>query len=68
MKLIDGPLDALLGSWEFTQVNDTSSKINLNINYAVSGFAYASIFELVIGSVSDKILKSFVNRAHNIYG
>lgn len=68
MKLVDGPLDTLSGNWEFTPVNETSSKISLNINYTVSGFAYASIFELVIGSVSDKILKSFVTRAHNIYG
>ena len=68
MKLVDGPLSFLEGSWNFSGVNETNSKIELSISYEVLGFGYATIFETVIGTVSDQILMSFVKRAKDIYG
>ena len=68
MTLVGGPLNKLDGSWKFEYISDSSSRIILQIDYEVTSYVYATVFDTVIATVSEQILLSFEKRAASIYG
>lgn len=68
MQLLDGPLKYLDGIWHFQELDDTSSKVTLDIEFEISN----PVMRLVMGNVFEKIANSmveeFVARANTVYG
>jgi ribosome-associated toxin RatA of RatAB toxin-antitoxin module len=67
MKLVDGPLQYLDGVWHFQELDDTSSKVVLDIDFEIKN----PVMRLALGSVFEKIANSmveeFVARASTVY-
>lgn len=68
MKLVDGPLQYLDGTWQFQELDETSSKVILDIDFEISN----PVLRLAMGKVFEKIANSmmeeFIARANTIYG
>lgn len=67
MNLVSGPVQNLVGIWQFIPINDNSTKIKLAVNYQFANPLYQSLATAVVDKVSEQILQSFIKRAKYLY-
>ena len=66
LELQDGPFDYLRGSWVFTPLRDDACKVEMALEFGVSGLkgrALSGLFSPIAGNMVD----AFCKRADNIY-
>ena len=66
LELQDGPFDYLRGSWVFTSLRDNACKVEMALEFGVSGLkgrALSGLFSPIAGNMVD----AFCKRADNIY-
>ena len=66
LELQDGPFDYLRGSWVFTPLRDDACKVEMVLEFGVSGLkgkALSGLFSPIAGNMVD----AFCKRADNIY-
>ena len=66
LELQDGPFDYLRGSWLFTPLRDDACKVEMALEFGVSGLkgkALSGLFSPIAGNMVD----AFCKRADNIY-
>jgi len=66
LELQDGPFDYLRGSWVFTSLRDDACKVEMALEFGVSGLkgrALSGLFSPIAGNMVD----AFCKRADNIY-
>jgi|TARA_B110000037_G_scaffold6665_1_gene7144 ribosome-associated toxin RatA of RatAB toxin-antitoxin module len=66
LALQDGPFDYLTGSWVFTPLTDDACKVEMALEFGVSGLrgkAMSSVFSPIAGNMVD----AFCKRADHIY-
>ena len=66
LELQDGPFDYLKGSWIFTPLRDDACKVEMALEFGVSGLkgkALSGLFSPIAGNMVD----AFCKRADNIY-
>ena len=66
LELQDGPFDYLRGSWVFTPLRDDACKVEMTLEFGVSGLkgrALSGLFSPIAGNM----VGAFCKRADNIY-
>ena len=68
MQLVDGPFSELSGVWTYTELSDSASKIELNLEFGFSNKILAAAIGPVFHSIADSMVDSFSRRADELYG
>jgi ribosome-associated toxin RatA of RatAB toxin-antitoxin module len=68
MSLVDGPFSKLHGGWTFKPLRADACKVELNLEYDMSGHVLASLLEQVFGAIATSMIDAFCTRAKEIYG
>ena len=67
IELVDGPFKHLAGDWRFTQMNDTSSKIELDLKFEFSNRILSLLIGPVFTQIANSLVDAFCKRAHQLY-
>ena len=67
-ELIEGPFKHLFGQWDFSPLDEDASKVNLTIDFEVSGKVAAFALSKVFTQVANTMVEAFVERANIVYG
>ena len=67
MQLVDGPFKQLTGDWHFTQMNERSSKIELNLKFEFSNRLVGLLIGPVFTQIANTLVDAFCQRAHQLY-
>ncbi len=67
LTLVDGPFSKLNGIWEFIQLEENASKVELNLQFDFSNRLLRVLVEPVFRIIADSMVDSFVKRAEEIY-
>ena len=73
MVLVDGPLKAFDGCWQFSAIKDATAaikgcRIELKVDFEFRSAALGLVAGPVFESSWDALVDAFVRRAHEIYG
>ena len=68
MNLQEGPFDMFEGRWFFQQLNETSCKVILDIQFTLSNRIKGMAVKKLFDSVSNNMVDAMVKRAKAIYG
>jgi ribosome-associated toxin RatA of RatAB toxin-antitoxin module len=68
MALVEGPIDMLCGCWSFIHINNTISKVSLEIELSDSNKSLRMILPGLLDKASSQIMSSFIARAKKLYG
>ncbi len=68
MRLVSGPFSHLHGKWTFTDLGDSGSKIELDIEFDFSNKVLSSVVGPIFGFINDGMIDAFRHRAESIYG
>jgi len=68
MRLVSGPFSHLHGKWTFTDLGDSGSKIELDIEFDFSNKVLSSVVGPIFGFINDGMVDAFRHRAESIYG
>ena len=66
MALVDGPFRALTGTWRFTPLGDTGSKVELLMDFEVAGKLVGSALALGFQRLADRMVSDFVRAAGSV--
>jgi len=66
VKLEEGPLDDLTGSWNFTDNGDGTSSISIEITFRFSGALHQKVASKVFMAIYSKMLDAFRRRAQRV--
>ena len=67
LTLVDGPFSKLNGNWEFIQLEENASKVELNLQFDFSNRLLRVLVDPVFRIIADSMVDSFVKRAEEIY-
>ncbi len=67
MSLLEGPFSSLEGVWSFMPLRDDASKIELNLDFEMSGKLAALAFGAVFNQICNTMVSSFTERAKQVY-
>lgn len=67
MHLVDGPFKHLTGTWVFTPLGETGSKIDFNLEYKFSNVILEKIIGPVFSFISKNIVDCFIKEANKQY-
>ena len=67
LTLVDGPFSKLNGIWEFIQLEENASKVELNLQFDFSNRLLGVLVGPVFRIIADSMVDSFVKRAEEIY-
>ena len=68
MSLVDGPFRHLAGRWTFTQLGDSGSKVELNLDFEFSSSMIDLLFGPFFEEVCNSLVDAFTRRADDIFG
>ena len=68
MSLLDGPFSSLDGVWDFMPLREDASKISLDLEFEMHGKFASLAFGAVFNQISNTMVKSFTDRAKQVYG
>jgi ribosome-associated toxin RatA of RatAB toxin-antitoxin module len=68
MSLLEGPFSSLEGVWDFIPLRDDASKISLDLEFEMSGKLAALAFGAVFNQICNTMVRSFTDRAKQVYG
>jgi len=68
MSLVEGPFSHLQGVWEFSEVDEHTSKVALKMEFAISNPLLRLTVEPVFTLVLSRLVDAFKERAKDVYG
>ncbi|NOQ77208.1 MAG: ubiquinone-binding protein [Methylococcaceae bacterium] len=68
MTLLDGPFSSLDGVWDFMPLREDASKISLDLEFEMHGKFASLAFGAVFNQICNTMVKSFTERAKQVYG
>jgi ribosome-associated toxin RatA of RatAB toxin-antitoxin module len=68
MSLVDGPFRHLEGRWTFTQLGDSGSKVELNLDFEFSSSMIDMLFGPFFEEVCNSLVDAFTRRADDVFG
>lgn len=68
MNLVDGPFSTLHGLWQFKELSESSCKISLEMEFAISNPLLRLTLEPVFTQVLGRLVEAFKARAEELYG
>lgn len=68
MTLVDGPFSKLDGSWTFKYLSANACKVELNLEYDLTGHPLAILIDQVFGAIAGSMVEAFYKRAKEVYG
>ena len=68
MTLLDGPFSSLDGVWDFMPLREDASKISLDLDFEMHGKFASLAFGAVFNQICNTMVKSFTDRAKQVYG
>jgi ribosome-associated toxin RatA of RatAB toxin-antitoxin module len=68
MSLVDGPFRHLEGRWTFTQLGDSGSKVELNLDFEFSNSMIDMLFGPFFEEVCNSLVDAFTRRADDVFG
>lgn len=67
IELVDGPFRTLNGIWNFLELDDDSSKIELDLEFDFSSALLARLVGPVFSQIANRQLDAFQRRAEQVY-
>ncbi len=67
MQLVDGPFRYLAGTWAFTQLGDSGSKVALDLEFEFSNRVIDSLFGSYFEGTCNSLVDAFTQRAAAIF-
>lgn len=67
VQLVDGPFKRLSGDWRFIQMNETSSRIALQLEFEFSNRFVGLLIGPVFTQIANTLVDAFCKRAHQLY-
>jgi ribosome-associated toxin RatA of RatAB toxin-antitoxin module len=68
IEMMDGPLKRLIGDWNFTDLADGGSDVELTLDYEVHRTPFGVLLRAVFDEIASSQLNAFVRRADALYG
>ena len=68
MKLREGPFSTLQGTWQFTDLGEDASKIELDLEFGFSNKLVGKVIGPVFGSIANSMVEAFHKQARKVYG
>ena len=68
LKLRDGPMRRLEGSWQFKPLSETACKVIFQLHYEFPSRLIDSMISPVFAHIGNSMADAFVKRAEEIYG
>ncbi len=68
IKLVQGPFRHLEGHWSFLQLGDQGCKVNLNLEFELTGHIVDKIFQPIFHHIANSLVEAFCTRAVEVYG
>lgn len=68
MALVDGPFSHLAGRWVFTQLGDSGSKVQLDLDFEFSNNAIDVLFGRFFEDTCNSLVDAFTQRADSVFG
>lgn len=68
MNLVEGPFKHLEGIWTFTPMGDQGCKVNLELDFELTGNFLDKLFQPVFSHMANSFVDLFTKRAVEIYG
>ncbi len=68
MTLLDGPFSSLDGVWDFMPLREDASKISLDLEFEMHGKFASLAFGAIFNQICNTMVKSFTDRAKQVYG
>ena len=68
MSLVDGPFRHLHGRWTFTQLGDSGSKVELNLDFEFSNSMVDLLFGPFFEETCNSLVDAFTKRADDVFG
>ena len=67
MRLAEGPLKSLSGSWEFSDLGDGRCRVEFFLQYQFARGVLGAVFERLFDGIFGRFVDSFLRRAKEIY-
>jgi ribosome-associated toxin RatA of RatAB toxin-antitoxin module len=67
MELVNGPFKSLSGDWIFTELSDSASKIELQLEFEFSNRVIGLLIGPVFTQIANSLVDAFCQRAHQLY-
>lgn len=67
LELVDGPFSHLQGDWTFTDIDDSGSRVQLDLEFEISSRMLKLALESFFNQICDRLVNSFVQRANDVY-
>lgn len=67
MKLVEGPFKHLNGEWRFLELDESSSQISLQLQFAFSNALVEKMFGKIFQQLTSQMVQAFKQRAKEIY-
>ena len=67
MQLVDGPFSQLQGTWQFEDIDESGSRVLLDLEFELSNRMLKMALESFFNQVCDRLVNAFVSRANEIY-
>lgn len=67
MQLVDGPFSQLQGTWQFVDIDDNGSRVQLDLEFELSSRMLKIALESFFSQICNRMVNSFVKRANDIY-
>ncbi|WP_144393969.1 type II toxin-antitoxin system RatA family toxin [Pleionea sediminis] len=68
MTLVDGPFKYLIGTWNFSELEQEACKIEFTLDFEFKSRLIAMAFGKTFLGIADSMMSSFIKRAKQIYG
>ena len=68
MQLVDGPFRHLAGDWSFTQLGDSGSKVELELEFEFSNRLIDAMLGSYFEDTCNSLVDAFTRRAESIFG
>jgi ribosome-associated toxin RatA of RatAB toxin-antitoxin module len=67
MQLVDGPFKYLHGDWNFIDIEDHGSRVQLELEFELSNRLLRAALESFFNQICERLVNAFVKRASQIY-
>jgi len=68
LELVDGPFRKLHGAWSFLPLRDDACKVELQLEFELSGKLIDKAFGSVFNQIANSLVDAFCKRAEDVYG
>jgi ribosome-associated toxin RatA of RatAB toxin-antitoxin module len=68
ITLVKGPFRYLQGTWRFIDMGQNSCKVNLELEFELTGHLFDRLFEPIFHHMANSLVDLFCKRAAEVYG